>query len=101
MAERAGADAGVTNNAASSRFELAVGDAVAVIEYLKVGATYILNHTEVPEVLEGQGVGSRLVQGALERVRAEGATIAPLCPFIKGYLERHPEYQDLVRLRSA
>jgi predicted GNAT family acetyltransferase len=95
------AQAEVINNPDKKRFELPLGEDVAVIEYLKVGTTYILNHTEVPESVEGQGVGSRLASGALELIRSESSTVAPLCPFMKAYIQRHPEYQDLIKLRSA
>jgi uncharacterized protein len=56
----------------------------------------VFTHTEVDDAQEGQGVGSRLVRGALEDVRAGGRRIRPLCPFVKEYVDRHPEYADLV-----
>lgn len=58
----------------------------------------ICSHTEVLPEFEGQGVGSALARYALDDVRAEGTRrVQPLCPFIKSYIERHPDYQDLVR----
>ena len=45
---------------------------------------------------EGHGVGSRLVQGALDDLRARGLAVVPLCPFVAGFIDRHPEYADLV-----
>ena len=56
----------------------------------------VFTHTEVDDEREGRGVGSRLVRGALDDVRAGGRTIRPLCPFVKEYVDRHPEYADLV-----
>ena len=56
----------------------------------------LLIHTEVAEAVEGQGLGSRLVRGALDDIRARGLKVAPVCPFVLSYLERHPEYADLV-----
>lgn len=90
---------GVVRNTERSRFELTVGEATALLEYVRVGRAYILTHTEVPECLEGQGVGGALIEGALAQIRAEGATITPLCPFVRGYLERHPAYRQLVQPR--
>lgn len=81
-----------------NRFEAETGAGTAVAEYMRVGNTLIFTHTEVPEALEGQGVGSALVKYALEYVRTEGLTASPLCPFVKSYIQRHPEYQDLVRM---
>ncbi len=57
----------------------------------------VLTHTEVEEAAEGNGVGSRLAHDALEHARATGQQIVALCPFVRAYLTRHPEYQDLVR----
>lgn len=53
-------------------------------------------HTEVDDAYEGQGVGSRLVRGALDDVRAQGATIVARCPFVARYVADHPAYADLL-----
>jgi hypothetical protein len=86
----------VTDDAASGRFELALGDAVAFVSYRRDGAVLHLTHAEVPPSLEGRGVGSRLVRAVLELVRARGERVVPRCPFIAHYLERHAQYRDLV-----
>ena len=53
-------------------------------------------HTEVDPSFEGKGLGSALARGALDDVRARGLQVKVLCPFIASYLQRHPEYQDIV-----
>ena len=53
-------------------------------------------HTEVPKELEGRGIGSALVRGLLEIARAQGLKVQAVCPFVKAYLDRHPEYADLL-----
>ena len=88
----------VEHQPARNRFAAEVGGSLAVVEYMKVGNTLIFTHTEVPETLEGQGIGGQLAKAALEYVRNNHMSAAPLCPFVKGYIERHPEYKDLVRL---
>ena len=86
----------VGDNAAMSRFEMASGDAIAFVEYRREGGDRIvLTHTEVPEALSGQGVGSRLVAGALDRIRAEGATVVAQCGFVAAFIRRHPGYHGL------
>ena len=50
----------------------------------------MLLHTEVPEALSGQGVGSKLVRGTLDAVRGDGAKVVPRCEFVAAYIERHP-----------
>ena len=87
----------VTDNQAASRFEMASGGAVAFVAYERAGDGRIaLLHTEVPEALSGQGVGSKLVRGVLDAVRDEGLKVVPRCEFVAAYIERHPEYRDLL-----
>ncbi|HUO80867.1 MAG TPA: GNAT family N-acetyltransferase [Steroidobacteraceae bacterium] len=86
----------VRDDVEAGRFELAVGAAIAFVDYQRSGRTLVLRHAEVPAELEGRGVGSRLVRAVLELARARGERVVPRCPFIARYLERHPEYQDLV-----
>jgi hypothetical protein len=87
----------VKNNADLHRYEIGVDGAVAgyAAYRLRPGAV-VFTHTEIDEAYEGQGLGSRLARGALDDVRASGSAVVPLCPFVKGYIERHAEYQDLV-----
>jgi hypothetical protein len=86
----------VVHNRAEQRFELAEGGHTAIASYRLEGDRISFTHTVVPEEIEGQGVGSRLVRSALGDVRREGLKVVPLCYFVKGYIERHPEYQDLL-----
>ncbi|MGW4463328.1 GNAT family N-acetyltransferase [Micromonospora sp. NPDC004704] len=53
-------------------------------------------HTEIGKEYGGQGLGSLLVTGALDHVRTAGLRIVPICPFVKTYLTRHHQYDDLV-----
>jgi len=83
----------VTNNRAEHRFELDTDGKLSVVEYQPRGETTLaLTHTEVPEELEGHGVGSRLVRGVFEYVRENGLNVIPLCPFVVAFLHRHPEF---------
>ena len=87
----------VKDNPAMGRFEIAGGGAVAFVECERSGGGRIaLLHTEVPEALSGQGVGSKLVRGVLDALRAEGAKVVPRCEFVAAFVERHPEYRDLL-----
>jgi uncharacterized protein len=85
----------VSDNAAMGRFEMASGDAIAFVEYRRDGDRIVLTHTEVPAALSGQGVGSRLVAGALDRIRSEGATVVARCGFVSAFIRRHPGYHGL------
>lgn len=86
----------VTDNAAESRYELAVDGATAIAQYQLRDGTLVFTHTEVPESLSGRGVGSALARGALDAARARGLPVVAQCRFIAGYIQKHPEYQDLL-----
>jgi uncharacterized protein len=79
----------VTDNQAASRFELRDGGHLAELVYRRNGKRLVLIHTETPPELAGHGIGGRLVTAALDRASREGLTIVPLCPFARGWLERH------------
>jgi uncharacterized protein len=87
----------VRDNPTKSRFEVHVGDSVAFLTYrdLASGARVFL-HTEVPPPVEGHGIGTRLVKGALDDARSAGRRVVPKCPFVADFIARHPEYQPLV-----
>ena len=87
---------GVTDNADQSRFELDVDGQTAVLQYMDRDGALYLTHTEVPPELEGRGIGSRMVKHALEQAKSRGLKVAPWCPFVRAYIQRHPEYQPLV-----
>jgi predicted GNAT family acetyltransferase len=53
-------------------------------------------HTEVPPELGRKGIGSRLIKGVLDQVRADGLTVIPRCPFVKAYIDKHPDYASLL-----
>ena len=81
----------VTDNQAESRFELWVDGRLAELPYRRNGKRLVLIHTEVPEELEGRGLGGALVRAAVDRAAREGLTVVPLCPFARGWLQGHPD----------
>jgi hypothetical protein len=87
----------VRNNVTLGRYEMEVDGVTAFVTYEKSPETLTLVHTEVPPQLAGRGVGSALARGVLEAVRAEGFKVSPRCEFIAGYIEKHPEFQDVVK----
>lgn len=81
------------------RYEVRVGGEVAgYAVYQSVdGRDGVLEmpHTVIEPAHEGQGLGSRLITGALDDVRRKGATLVPTCPFVRAFLDKHPDYADL------
>ena len=86
----------VRDNKAKSRFELDVGGAVAFANYRLTPSSVIISHTETPRALRGRGIASELAQGALQLIRADGLKVVAGCGFVVDYLQRHPEFADLV-----
>jgi len=83
-------DAEVTDNQDASRLEIHADGELAELVYRKRAGRLVLVHTEVPEALGGRGLGGQLVQAALGKAAAEGLTVVPLCPYARGWLQRHP-----------
>lgn len=86
----------VRDNPARHRFELDAEGHIAFSEYKRDNGVVTIMHTEVPAALNGKGIGSALVRGLLGLIRAEGAKVRPICPFVKSYIAKHPEYADLL-----
>jgi predicted GNAT family acetyltransferase len=81
----------------AGRYELRDGERVlGFAAYQRHGDTVVFTHTEVDPDEGESGLGSRLVRGALDDVRSRGGGVEPSCSFVRGYIERHPEYRDLV-----
>ena len=90
-------DLTVTDNTDARRFELRSGDeVVGLVDYLPAGASVIFAHTEIQPGHEQQGFGSTLVGLALDQIRDRGTTVIPTCPFTAAFVQRHPEYADVV-----
>lgn len=72
------------------------GSVVGRLDYRESGGVIAMWHTEVDPAYGGRGYGSVLVRGALDDARARGLRVRPACPFVARYLDRHPDYADLV-----
>jgi uncharacterized protein len=87
----------IADNPGAHRFELKKDGVVAArSEYNLLKGAVLFTHTEVMPEYEGQGLGSKLAKFALDDVRGRGLQVIPVCPFIAGYVRKHPEYLDMV-----
>jgi predicted GNAT family acetyltransferase len=90
-------DNAVSDNPTLGRYELAVDGHIAATYYKLANGVITFEHTEVPPELGGKGVGSTLVKGALDQVRAKGQKVIAQCEFVKGWIDKHPDYADLLK----
>ena len=84
----------------ADRFEIRDGDRLlGIAAYQLRGDVIRFTHTEVNPDVGEKGLGGTLVRAALDEVRSRGLHVVPLCPFVRGWIERHPDYADLVAQR--
>jgi len=76
------------------------GEVAGFVSYRMQGDDFVFVHTEVDDAFEGRGVGSALARQSLDDVRRQGVKVVPQCPFIAGWIEKHPEYADLTAQKA-
>ncbi|MEU4558716.1 GNAT family N-acetyltransferase [Actinoplanes sp. NPDC023936] len=72
------------------------GNLAGFVTYQLTGAIIVYTHTEVVPAYEGHGVGSALAKAVMDDAKSRNRTVVPICPFISGWLEKHPEYDTVV-----
>jgi len=72
------------------------GQRAGMAVYHLRGGRHFFVHTEVDSEYEGKGIGKELVRYALDDVREQGGLVVPICPFFAAFIERHPEYDEIV-----
>jgi len=93
MAQTAGS---VTHNENGQQFEMPVSGGKAVLRYTRGEKQIDLLHTVVPPEDEGNGHGTTLVQAAFDYARNADLEVVPTCPFVKAFVDKHPEQRDIV-----
>jgi uncharacterized protein len=86
----------VRDNTQRHRFELDADGHIAFSNYQRAGGVITFLHTEVPQQLNGIGIGSALVRGMLDIARTQGLKVVAKCPFVAAYIAKHPEYAGLL-----
>jgi uncharacterized protein len=80
-----------------SRFELVRDERViGFAEYERQDGVVTFTHTEVDAGLREHGLGSQLVDAALDQVAASGGRVVAQCPFVVEFIDEHPERQALL-----
>lgn len=86
----------VVHNPSKQRFEINMDGQLSVLEYKFKHHCLFLMHTEVPQALQSQGLGTELAHAALEYARQNELTVVAVCPFVQEYVSSHPEYHSFV-----
>jgi len=86
----------VRHNPARNRYELEMDGHLAVAVYTLAPGVITFVHTEVPAALGGRGVGTTLARGALEDVRRQGLKVVVRCSFVRAFMAKNPEFNDLL-----
>jgi len=95
-----GSEGGIVNDVEANQFEWRDGTDRAILTYALKGNAIVYRHTVVPPSLRKRGIATELAAHALSYARENGLMVVPLCPHVLAYLERHPEYGDLVVPRA-
>jgi Predicted acetyltransferase len=88
------------DNTVENQYEFHIDDYIPKVEYIKsVNGEIFFTHTEVPGPLEGQGIGSQLIEKALADIDKKRLVLVPLCPFVARYINTHPEWSYIIKKR--
>lgn len=85
----------VTHNEAASRFEARIEGQLARADYRLMDGVMHIYHTETPVQFEGRGVAAQVVRAAMEHARAHGLKVRPACSYVRTFMARYPQYEDL------
>jgi hypothetical protein len=92
----------VTDQPGESRYELRVGGELAgFLLYRLRGQRINLIHTEVDPRFQGAGLAARLARFSLDDARKRNLTVVATCPYVRSWIGRHPEYEDLIATRDT
>jgi|UPI0002DF33DE hypothetical protein len=86
----------VRHDASAHRFEILVDGSLCELDYTLEHGVMTITHTGVPEAVGGRGLAGALVRAAMETARAQGWKVVPACSYASVWVQRHPEYDDLL-----
>jgi len=86
----------IRNNAERRRFEVEIDGLISDLSYFVADGRAVFVHTAVPAALEGRGIAGALTRHALNWARNEGLRVVPRCPYVRAYLNRHHEWDDIL-----
>lgn len=89
-------DIDIVHHAIPGRFVTEVDGHQGYVEYEVAGSIMRITHTVVPDAIGGRGIAGQLVRAALDHARSEGWKVKPVCSYAQAWIDRHPDYADLL-----
>ncbi|QRP64938.1 N-acetyltransferase [Rhodanobacter sp. FDAARGOS 1247] len=86
----------IRHDRAAYRFQTEVEGVPCVLDYLLAAGVMTITHTGVPAEVGGRGIAAALVQSAMDTARNEGWKVVPACSYAAAWMQRHPDYADLL-----
>ncbi len=86
----------IVDNRSRSRFEAAIGEELAIVDYELGDTSIALTHTEVPIGMRNRGIAGTIVRAVLVSARQRGLRVVPRCPYVAAFIRSNPEFQDLL-----
>ncbi len=86
----------VVHNKDQNRFEVEIDGMLSMVNYTDRDGVLLVTHTGVPNELRNKGIAAEMTKALLEYVREKGYKVHPVCPYTRSYVERHPEYNDIL-----
>lgn len=86
----------IKQNIAQSRFEWTEAGVLCVLDYQLQNSVLTVLHTGVPDAVGGRGIAADLTRYALDTARKQGLKVRPLCSYTAAYINRYPDYKDLL-----
>jgi len=86
----------IRHDAEARRFETELDGHAGVLDYSERGDTVSFDHVGVPDAIGGRGIAGTLTRYALDHAREHSWRVVPRCPYVRAWIERHPEYRDVV-----
>lgn len=94
--KQAARDPEIRHDVPEQRFVVTLDGHAGYVEYERDGKLFTITHTIVPPEIGGRGIAGKLVAAALDHARSEDLKVVPRCPYAAAWIDRHPQYADLL-----
>jgi predicted GNAT family acetyltransferase len=87
----------IRQDVANQKYDAWLGDQlVGLVVYGRARSRYVLTHAAVLPEFQHHGVGYQLISQTLDDIRSQGSTVTIICPVVREFIDRYPEYEDVI-----